>query len=36
MEGGRIFLQTFRASLLNDDLSNEPNYGRIYLVGQYL
>ncbi len=27
MEGGRIFLHTFRASLFNDDLSNEPNYG---------
>ncbi len=36
MEGARIFLQTFRDSLFNDDLSNEPNYGRIHLAGQYL
>ncbi len=34
--GGRIFLKTFRASLFNEDLSNEPNYGRIHLAGQYL
>ncbi len=25
-----------RASLFNDDFSNEPNFGRIYLAGQYL
>ncbi len=36
MGGGRIFLKTFRASLFNDELSNEPNFGRIHLVGQYL
>jgi hypothetical protein len=36
MEGGRIFLKTFRASLFNDDLSNEPKIGRIHLTGQYL
>ncbi len=36
MGGGRIFLKTFRASLFNDDLSNEPNFGRIHLAGQYL
>ncbi len=36
MCGGLIFLKTFRASLFNDDLSNEPNFGRIYLAGQYL
>ncbi len=29
--GGGIFLKTFRASLFNDDLSNKPNFGRIYL-----
>jgi len=32
--GGRIFLKTFRASLFNDDLSNEPNFGQIHLAGQ--
>ncbi len=38
MGGGRIFLETFRASLFNDDLSNEPHFGRIHLSvsGQYL
>jgi hypothetical protein len=25
-----------RSSLFNDDLSNEPNFGRIHLAGQYL
>jgi len=30
MGGGRIFLKTF-----NDELSNEPNFGRIHLAGQY-
>ncbi len=35
-EDGQIFLKTFRASLFNDDLSNEPNFGRIHLAGQYL
>jgi hypothetical protein len=34
--GGRISLKTFRTSLLNEDLSNEPNFGRIHLAGQYL
>ncbi len=34
--GGQIFLKTFRASLLHKDLSNEPNFGRIHLAGQYL
>jgi hypothetical protein len=35
--GGRwIFLKNHRASLFNDDLSNEPNFGRIHLTGQYL
>ncbi len=36
MGGGRIFLKTFRASLFNDNLSNETNYGGIHLAGQYL
>ncbi len=36
MGGRRIFVKTFRASLFNDDLSNELNFGRIYLDGQYL
>ncbi len=31
--GGRIFLKTFRDSLFNEDLSNEPNFGRIHLAG---
>ncbi len=35
-EGRLIFLKTFRASLFNDDLSNEPNFGRIHLAAQYL
>jgi hypothetical protein len=36
MGGGRIFLETFRTSLFNDDLSNEPNIGRIHLARQYI
>ncbi len=36
MGGGRIFLKTYRASLFNEDLSNEPNFGWIHLAGQYL
>jgi hypothetical protein len=36
MGGGRISLKVRRASLFNDDLSNEPNFGRIHLAGQYL
>ncbi len=35
MGGGRIFLKTFRASLFNEGLLNEPNFGRIRLAGQY-
>ncbi len=35
MEDGQIFLKTFRASVFNDDLPNEPNFGRIHLAGQY-
>ncbi len=30
MGGGRIFLKNRRASLFNDDLSNEPNFSRIH------
>ncbi len=33
---GRIFLKTFCASHCNEDLSNEPNFDRIHLSGQYL
>ncbi len=36
MGGGRIFQKNRRACLYNDDLSNEPNFGRIHLAGQYL
>jgi hypothetical protein len=36
MWGGRIFLKTLRAKLFNANLSNEPNFGRIHLAGQYL
>jgi hypothetical protein len=36
MGGGRIFLKTFRASLFNEGISNEPNFGQIHLAGQYL
>ncbi len=36
MGGGQIFLKTFRTSLFNDDLSNEPNFGLIHLAGEYL
>ncbi len=35
MEGGRIFLKTFRTSIFNEDLSNEPNLGWIHLAGEY-
>jgi hypothetical protein len=34
--GGQIFLKTFSTSLFNEDLSNETNFGRIHLAGQYL
>jgi hypothetical protein len=33
---GGFFPKNLRASLFNDDLSNEPNFGRIRLAGQYL
>ncbi len=36
MGGGRIFLKTYCSSLINEDLSNDPNFGRIHLAGQYL
>jgi hypothetical protein len=36
MRGGLIFLNIFRASLFNKDLSNESNFGLIHLAGQYL
>ncbi len=35
MGDGRIFLKIHRASSFNKDLSNEPNFGRIHLAGQY-
>jgi hypothetical protein len=34
MGDGRNFLKNHRASLFKDDLSNEPNFGWIYLAGQ--
>ncbi len=36
MGGGWIFLKTFHASPLNEDLLNEPNFSQIYLVGKYV
>jgi hypothetical protein len=30
------FSKNLRASPFNDDLENEPNFGRIHLAGQYL
>jgi hypothetical protein len=33
MGGEWIFLKTFRASLFNEELSNEPNFGQIHLAG---
>jgi hypothetical protein len=36
-DGGRAdFCKILRASLFNNDLSNEPNFSRIHLAGQYL
>ncbi len=32
MGDGQICLKNHRASLFNDDLSNEPNFGQIHLV----
>jgi hypothetical protein len=36
MGDGRIVLKTGRDAFFNKDLSNEPNFGRIHLAGQYL
>jgi len=36
MGDGRIFLKSLCDTSFNKDLSNEPNFGRIYLAGQYL
>ncbi len=33
---GRIFPKNLRDCLCNDDLSNEPNFGRNHPAGQYL
>ncbi len=33
---GRIFLKSLRDASFNKDLSNEPNFDRIHLAGQYL
>jgi hypothetical protein len=36
-DGGRAdFSKNLRASIFNKGLSNEPNFGRIHLAGQYL
>ena len=36
MGDGQIFLKTRRGASFNKDLSNEPNFDRIHLAGQYL
>jgi hypothetical protein len=36
MGDGRIFSKNLWASLVNDDQSNEPNFSRIHLAGQYI
>ncbi len=36
MGDGRIFLKTGRDTSFYKDLSNEPNFARIHLAGQYL
>ncbi len=36
MGDGRIFLKTRRDASFNKDLSNEANFDRIQLAGQYL
>ncbi len=36
MGDGWIFLKNHRASVFNEDISNEPNFGGIHLAGQYL
>jgi hypothetical protein len=32
---GGFFQKNVRASLFNDVLSNEPNFGRVHLAGKY-
>ncbi len=36
MGDGGIFIKTRRDAPFNKDLSNEPNFDRIHLPGQYL
>ncbi len=36
MGSGRIFLKSLPDTSFNKDLSNEPNFSRIHLAGQYL
>ncbi len=36
MGDGQVRLKKHRASLFNDDLSNEPNFSQIHHAGQYL
>jgi hypothetical protein len=36
MGGGRIFQKNLRDTIFNKDLSNEPNFARTHLAGQYL
>jgi hypothetical protein len=36
MGDGQIFSKNLSSYLFNDDLSNEPNFGWVHLVGQYL
>ncbi len=36
MGNGRIFLKSLGDASFNKDLSNEPNFERIHLTGQYL
>jgi hypothetical protein len=33
---GRTFSKNLCASLFNDDLLNEPNFGQTHIAGQYL
>jgi hypothetical protein len=35
MRDRRIFLKSLRDNPFDKDLSNEPNFGRIHLAGQY-
>ncbi len=36
MGDGRIFLKSLLDAFFNKDVSNEPNFNRIHLAGQYL